>query len=720
MLKNPLCLAMLWAFALIFPWASQAAPDHQPEYVHINLHSNVSAIAPGQPFQIVIEQQIAPDWHTYWINPGDSGIPLSASWTLPQGGSAGPLLHPIPSRIPFGPLLNFGYANRALWVTTITPPKELNNETYTAQVRLDWLVCKDICLPEGGTYQLVLPVVDNTPIQNEKTIDIWRDLTLTHPTDADWQATYGEDNGQLIIAFTPTGTATVMMDDGATIEFYPEAWGLMQNVAPQTMRRGKDGGYELVVTRGERPLGPIGAVKGLMVSIDQDGARRGYEVTVNPGPGVATTKAPPEPPAPETTAPEAPGTMPAGINLLGVLALAVIGGLILNLMPCVFPVLSLKVLSLVKLSAGEQKTMRRHGLFYAAGVITMFLIIGGALIIVQHLGSAVGWGFQLQSPVMVAALTVLFVMIGLNLMGWFEFDINPLIPARWQSTELDHSPAGSFATGLLATLVATPCTAPFMGAALGVALTQSPIIGLIVFTALGVGLALPFVVITFVPSLQRLLPRPGAWMLTLRQSLAFPMFLTAIWLVWVITQQTGPNGAALALLGVLSAVLLVWMSIRDGPQGIKNAVQIGAFLALLSAIAAQYTLPKNTAALPSTAHQAFSPLVLDQALATPYPVFVNMTAAWCITCKVNEQVAIETTATRALFSDQNVQYIYGDWTNYDDQITAFLARFSRQGVPLYVVYPKAVNGVRPEPKVLPQLLNETIIRDAILTPATGE
>lgn len=708
-----LCLGLLLTGSL----AARAAELPPPEHVQIKLYSTSSTIAPGQPFTVIIEQLIEPHWHTYWKNPGDSGTPMNVKWTLPDGGTADILQEPIPSRIVYDPLVNFGYTDRALFSTQITPPTTIAGETFTVTADIDWLVCNDICLPEGGTYSLVLPMSGGTPDVNHNITDILRDLTATHPLKSDWNAHYRQDEKQTIITFTPSVQALEVLTNGGKVEFFPSDWGLIENAGEQVLAFLDNGQAALAIPAPESPRTGQRSYSGLFVIHDNQGHKQGYDVALNNSNQPVSNPVPP----PENAAPvPVPNVAPeTGTSLAGALVLALLGGIILNLMPCVFPVLSLKILSLAQLSGAERKHMRPHGIAYAAGVIITFLFVASTLMILQQSGAAIGWGFQLQQPIVIALLAYLFTLIGFNLMGWFEIDVARYIPARFHGHH--DGLVGSFATGILATIVATPCTAPFMAAALGYALTHNAGTGLLVFAVLGLGLALPFVILTFIPRLYAYLPRPGAWMLTLRQALAFPMFITVLWLLWVLGHQTGSNGTALALLGILSIAFLLWLARLAPTKGVTRYIRI-AFVLFAAFSLVFVTLTQNCncemraeeATQGAATGQVFTPAALDQALATNQPVFVNMTAAWCITCKVNERIAIATTSTKALFAEQDVIYLKGDWTNYNADITAYLNQMGRKGVPLYVFYPSPdTNGTRPAPIILPQLLTPAILATTI-------
>jgi thiol:disulfide interchange protein len=410
---------------------------------------------------------------------------------------------------------------------------------------------------------------------------------------------------------------------------------------------------------------------------------------------------------------------PSSLGFMSAVVFALVGGLILNLMPCVFPVLSLKALSLVKISEEHPEVARVHGLAYTAGVVLSFVAIAGALMTLKIAGAEIGWGFQLQNPFIVGLLAYLFLILGLNLAGVFEIR-NPFgnIGGKLASND---GPMGSFFTGILATLVAAPCTAPFMAGAIGFALVQPVYVGLLVFAALGFGLALPYLALSFVPALQRVMPRPGAWMDVFKQLLAFPMFGAAVWLAWILGVQVGATGMGALLVGAVLMSFAVWVMQHTPQNKILRAVVM--VLAFLSVLAALWFVPRVSVDMPSAtgAYQegafgeAFSLERLEGALAEDGPVFVEMTAAWCITCKVNHAAAINVESTKALFAARDVDYLIGDWTNEDPVITRYLEKYGRNGVPLYVYYGDRdlQSGKRPEAQVLPQILTPGIVRDYV-------
>jgi thiol:disulfide interchange protein DsbD len=404
------------------------------------------------------------------------------------------------------------------------------------------------------------------------------------------------------------------------------------------------------------------------------------------------------------------------ITIGGALLFAVLGGLILNLMPCVFPVLSMKVLSLSQISEKSALSAKQHGLAYTAGIILSFLFIASLLIVLKSGGSGIGWGFHLQNPIVILLLAYLFFMIGLNLSGFFEIG-NRLMNIGSNTSQVGLR--GSFMTGVLATVVATPCTAPFMAAALGYALVQPAYVALLIFAALGLGLALPYLMISFFPALQKAMPRPGAWMITFKEFLAFPMFATVIWLLWVLSQQIGSNGFFIPLMGILGLSLAVWfLNQSSHTDKVKKSIllSIGMITLLGSAlstiIAVQSIEMAKERPMPAFG-QTFSEDSLEKALEGNDPVFVEMTAAWCVTCKVNNFTSIDIQQTRDILKKLNISYFIGDWTNYDPTITSYLNKYGRNGVPLYIFYGGRDNNskLRPDPVILPQILTPSLVAE---------
>ncbi|MCK6417654.1 MAG: thioredoxin family protein [Alphaproteobacteria bacterium] len=664
--------------------------------LHIRLLAQRETIQPGETIWIGIEHAIAPGWHTYWLNPGDSGSATRISWQLPEGFQIGAINWPVPQKIPYGPLLNYGYSEQVILLQPLTSPEALPEGPLSLRANIDALVCKDECIPVSHSLDLVLNG-DNDGLGNN---ELLQKALARLPLQTAWDVSYFQSGPDFVLNFP----AQAVQEIGAAqdISFIPADWGLISNPAAAKVEK-TETGLRIMQPRGERDLAEVKTITGLLAMKNARGVLTGYEFQANPDPSAP----------PVTMPPLAQDTQPKAQPLLSLsmaFFYALIGGLILNLMPCVFPVLSLKALSIVKNAHHNAATARYHGMVYTAGVLVSFWLIAGALIALQSAGAQIGWGFQLQHPAVIALLAALMFLVGLNLAGFFELTVmagHGL--SRWIA---GHGLGASFFTGVLAVLVATPCTAPFMAAALGYAALQPPHASLMIFTGLGLGLALPYLAICFIPALQKTLPKPGPWMEIFRQALAFPMFGFAAWLVWVLAQQGGSFAVLSALLGLIALTLGIWL--------LKHHARVAKLLSLM-AFALGFCLLLATGWMGATAApqpdfgQRFSPAVLEEALQSPDPVFVEMTAAWCITCKFNHATSINIESTRALFAEKKVRYLVGDWTNADPQITEFLRGYGRNGVPLYIVYgqPDPATGTRPEPVVLPQILTPGIVANAV-------
>ena len=696
--------------------AENILKDGVPRYVQTEIIPEFTTITAGEPFTVAVVQTIAPGWHTYWKNPGDSGESLSVDWTMPPGFVAGDLQWPAPHRIDIGPLTNFGYSDRVVLLTSIAPPTDLSGTEVTLKADLQWLVCQELCVPETTTINLTLPISPGRDDKVATNPELFAQARTAMPLQVGWAGMVEEQNGTLMLSFTADSEGIALLKGAGNFEFYPYEWGLIQNAAKQDNQNdGKT--LSLNLLRDTRELQQVPQIEGVVTFTDFPGDRRSIVVQV-PVPALVS--------APDTSANMPPA--PPAISLWQALGLALLGGLILNLMPCVFPVLSMKAISLVKMSEREQSHAVMHGVMYTLGILVCFGLIAATLIALQHAGQQIGWGFQLQSPIVVLLLAYLLFLIGLNLSGVFDITGSALTNLGYKLTQ-KQGYTGSFFTGMLATIVATPCTAPFMGAAMGYALTQSAIVSLSVFMALGLGLAMPYLLLTIVPALRKMLPRPGAWMETFRQFLAFPMYASVAWLVWVYGQQVeSPYGILLAGFGIVFIALGIWIwahtPLRQPVRTLVRMLALASFavalaIAALSMMRAPIVSSLATDAQPALQHAGdwspFTPATLETALKGNDPVFVDMTAAWCITCKLNERVAIAVDSTQALFKEKKVLYLIGDWTNQNPEITAYLKAYGRSGVPLYVFYPSRdlTTNTRPEPIVLPQLLTPGLIADIV-------
>ena len=672
-----------------------ADENYSDANIEVSLVSETEAIEPGKPFQLAVRLAPEPGWHTYWRNPGDTGLPTRIDWILPRGGQAGPLQWPAPERIDYQGLINYGYHGETLLLTTITPPDDLRaGDSYPVRARVDWLICKEVCIPGSGTVATTLPVTAGPASPGEwaqRFADTRARLPQTLKTD---QARFSLDDS-LVVA-VPGGAGLVAA--GNDMQFFPLTDGIVANAAePRFHRRG-----DTLLIRAERSPDFDGSVpdrfEGLLVLRDGDQTRAWR----------FASRASSEPIA-------FPARRQSG-GLLSILLLAFAGGFILNLMPCVFPVLSIKILSLIKSGGHEPRQRKLHGLAYTGGILASILVFAAVLLAVRAAGEAAGWGFQLQSPWFVAVLIYILFLMGLSLSGFA--DIGASLSRAGNLFHERRGLTGSFLNGTLATVVATPCTVPFMATAVGFAMTQSSPVALLVFGVLGLGLASPFLLLAFLPFLAERLPKPGPWMETLKQLLAFPLYFTVVWLLWVLGRQTDSGVAALVMAGMVLLGLALWLWRRAGFSRRPALPRAFALFALLTAVAllpGLATPVRVSERAPAAAAEyeypavAYSETRLRAALANHRPVFVNINADWCITCKVNERLALDDESVRRAFRDRNVLYMTGDWTNGDETLSRVLASFGRSGVPLYLLY---LPG-KPEPKVLPQLLTPSTVIGAL-------
>ncbi len=686
---------LLLTLLVSLPALAQEPP--QESHVQVRLLANADAAVPGQTVTLGVQQLIVPGWHTYWRNPGDSGEAMNVKWALPSGYQPTDLLWPAPRRVPYGPLMNFGYTDEAVMLTDLAIPANAPiGQTLALRANVNVLVCDEICIPETQAIALDLPIrASSSPANAELFAGAARKL----PQIIDWATNTEIDANEVRVRVTLPSYAADIGKAASDMEFFPLEWGYIENASDQ--RATFEPSTGTLTLRQQRASGrDIAAIEsaGYVLTDGEQAWQFAGPIKNAPAASIGAM------------AQSAPDAVSLDTPLLLMLLFAFLGGMILNLMPCVFPVLSMKALHLVALPQGERGHASRAGVFYALGVVAMFLVLGAVLLALRGAGEQLGWGFQLQNPATVALLAWLLFTVGLNLIG--AFDLRIAFGGEMLLAGRHHPLVAAFLTGVLATLVATPCSAPFMATAIGAALTQSPAIALLIFAFVGLGLAAPFVVLCCSPALQKILPRPGAWMETFRQLLAFPMFASVIWLVWVLAQQGGPGAVAWALTGMLGLGLAIWLFDRQPVTRARRMLAMAAgglvMLATLSTLA--FIVPRDAVSVEDPARtdnaRAFTPDALETALKGNTPVFVNMTASWCITCLVNERVALDTPAVHDLFAAKNLTYLKGDWTNRDPAITAYLQSFRRSGVPLYVLYPaRQADGQRPPAMVLPQILS---------------
>ena len=700
--------------ALALASAAPAAPV-KAAHLSAELIADRVAIAPGGHVRMALRQVMEPGWHTYWRNPGDSGEPTTVKWSLPTGWTAGPLQWPTPKTLPIGPLMDYGYETEVLLPVDLTAPATARvGDTVTVTGQAQFLVCKDVCVPADATVTLTLPVAAQAGAADSRWSERIAATVAALPRPGPLRAASTRSGPTLRLGVVG---GPIRGGDFPNAYFFPYDGAVIDAAKPQVIDRGPEGlTFTLVPGSAFRSATPPPeAISGVLAV-----GGKSYEITAKTGPALAGAAGlgPPTPP-------QSPGQRASRLGLA--LLSALLGGLILNLMPCVFPVLSMKAASLTR-HAHEPAAARLQGLAFLAGVILTFLVLAGVLIAARAAGESIGWGFQLQSPLVLGAFALVMLLVGLNLSGLFE--VGAGVQSLAGSADIAHadSPLGALFTGALAVAVAAPCTAPFMAPAIGYALTQGPIICLSIFAALGLGLGLPFTALAFAPALLARLPRPGAWMETLRRVLAFPMYATAAWLAWVFSQQVGDQQAGnLGLAGLLAAGVLTaaaaWLYGHGQTAAIVGrrgwpyvALALAALLggAAALAMAAEQPAPPPRGAAVASSRDAlpalpYSPDRLAGLRAAGKPVFVNFTAAWCITCQVNDRVALSSHRITEAFAAKGVTYLVGDWTNRNADIAAALAAQGRAGVPLYLVYP-AGGG---EAAVLPQILTEDMVLAAL-------
>ena len=713
----------LWLFALaiVSPAAFALSGNTvATDNVKARLVSEVAAVGPGQAFWVALELDIRDGWHTYWRNPGDSGEPTKLAWQLPPGFTAGDIVWTTPHRFEIAPLVNYGYAKHAVHLVQITAPKDLKAGTSVSlAAKASWLVCSDVCIPEDANLQLTLPVSVQAGGIDPASAALFTTARSELPSAQPAPTSARIQGDKLIITLGPDWGAT--LSQITSLAFYPYDDGGIEYAAPQTLTRTQDA-VDLAMKIGYQPP-KAGAIRGVLVVTEKNGTQTDtvpIEIAADfSGAGAAEVK------AGLRFAPLVRSNKQPEHSLATLLLFAVLGGLILNLMPCVFPVLSIKALNVMEQARKDPAAVRAKGLVFAAGVVVSMLCLAGVLLMLRAGGEQLGWGFQLQSPLFVTLLVYLLLAVGLNLSGVFE--VGGGLAGVGDNLTQGDSYSASFFTGVLATLVATPCSAPFMAPAVGAALTQAPVNALCIFAALGVGISLPFVLLSFAPWMRRVLPKPGAWMDTLKQVFAFPVYGTAAWLLWVVAQETSPFGLGAALGGCILVALAAWsfQKSRSSAGGGRITVIATAVISLLLAIFLPIRFADVASAAPGDAAQVrpgtdewqpYSAARVAELSASGQPLLVNFTASWCLTCLVNERNAFSDAAVQKVFRDKKVTLMKGDWTNRDPAITKALAAFGRAGVPLYVVYNGKAGAT--EPVVLPQILTAGVVESAFAdTPA---
>lgn len=714
------------ALAAALPVAAQLQPRVFSVVTTPHVRAELVAHAPdgvGPGATVWLGLQIAhqPEWHTYWKNAGDSGLPTELQWTLPAGLAAGDIAWPVPKKIPIGNLANYGYENTVLLPVPVTVASGFTAAAgltgaagVDVRLKASWLVCRKECIPEEGEFALRLPAQGSTALHKADF-----DAAFAAQPAALAQAGAAEVAGQTIRVQLDGLPAAAR---GKTLEFFPETGEVIHTAAVS----GRDWTQ---AWQGERwtatlPLAEHRSasptVMPVVVALAEADRVAGAPIAWRaeaPVTGSWTTVAAPAQVSPAlqaalTANAAVPAPSPVQTSSTGFFAAllgALLGGLLLNLMPCVFPVLAIKVLAFAN-QAGDRRGHRSAGLAYTAGVMVTFLALGAAMLALRAAGEQLGWGFQLQSPAVIAALAALFTLIGLNLAGVFEFGL--LAPRSLCAAQVKHPIANDFLSGILAVVIASPCTAPFMGASLGIAIALPAPQALMLFGALGLGLALPYLVAGFVPAVARLLPRPGPWMDTLRRVMAFPMFATVAWLVWVLGQQSGIDGAG-ALLGLLVCLAaIVWsLTLRGRTRWVVGGVLLACSAAMALAIGGNVVRPIEPATVAAAAGarwQPWSTARVAELHAAGRPVFIDFTAAWCVTCQYNKKTTLNDAALLAEFDRRQVAMLRADWTRQDPAITAALNALGRSGVPVYVL-----QAPGKPPVVLTEILSKDDVRVAL-------
>lgn len=677
-------LTMLVFSCLAFSRVALASSSGWQEAKHLRaeLVSEYQQVVPGQ--RLLVALHFIPDehWHTYWINPGDSGLPTSIDWQLPEGVIAGAIQWPTPQFFSIPPMMNYGFAGPTVLLTELTIPAAFSLSELALSAKVDWLVCEEICIPAEAGFSLTIPVSGNAK-RSAYGAELISKAHASQPQPLALSGYYDIAGGSFSAAVTG-------LPDEDFISFFVAATELVDHAAPQQLLFSEG---EWLLRQKLNTYFTTAPEQFELVLVSANG--QGYSLTLKAAADLAL--------AGQVN----PDSRTA---LWAVLLMAAAGGFILNLMPCVFPVLSLKALSIAG-NSGQRKQQQRDALWYSLGVVLSFVALAAVLLALRAAGTAVGWGFQLQSPLLVAALAYLLFVLGLSLSGLVQFGLG-LMNAGGSLTQ-QKGAKGSFFTGVLAVIVASPCTAPFMGGALGYAVTQPPALALLVFVALGLGMALPFLLLAYIPALAQLLPKPGGWMETLKQLLAYPLYLSAIWLAWVFGRQTGIDALALLLCGAVALAAACWLWGRwqfARKSRAEPALAVGLVVLAFWLVWVAVPAGSATAAAQNTgAHwQNWSAERQAQLQEAGKPVLVNMTADWCITCLVNERVALNTDSSKAALALYDVTYLKGDWTRRDAAITAYLHQYQRDGVPLYVLYWPGQPA-----EVLPQILTPDTLRQTL-------
>jgi thiol:disulfide interchange protein DsbD len=677
--------------------------------VNASLVAETASIQQGRSFAVALHMVQEPRWHTYWINPG-TGLATSLTWSLPDGWKASDIQWPAPEALTddTGAITGNGYEGELFLPVILTPTEDLKSGTKVElKAAVSWLMCKDVCMPGSAEISLTLPISAEAP----KADPIWGEriravLAALPRLDPDWSVTANRDTGNVTFTVEPTRP---LSHKPQGLHFF-SADGYVATELPQKVTEDGKGG--LVLTLPISPDGPKDPprLRGILTSGNgwhADGSLRGLRVDVSFGAPKAPAPSTPLPPSASTGGAPGGGSV-AVASFLGTVVLAFVGGMILNLMPCVFPVLGLKILGFVGHAGTARSKVVAHGLIFAGGVMASFWALAGLLIALRAGGHQLGWGFQLQSPGFVFVLAAGMLVFALNLSGVFEFGLT----ATGIGSGLQMKPGygASFFTGVLATLVATPCSAPFLAPALGAALALSAGRSLAVFTAIAMGLSAPYVLLSAFPGLVRILPRPGAWMETFKQLMAFPLYATVGYLLWILAGQVQENGLLSAFFGLTLIAMAVWAYGRwNGPGASTSRIRFAwTFCFSLLALGAWTGWPRAAASTDVT-WEKWSPESVAKLRSAGRTIYVDFTARWCATCQANKRLVFHSKDVLRTFREEHIATLRGDWTNADPEITVELQRYSRSAVPFNVVWLPGKDA----PMILPELLTPSIVLKAV-------
>ncbi len=670
-------------------------------------------LVPGEVTWFALEQKLAEHWHVYWKNPGDSGLPLVMNWTLPEGYHAGDIQYPVPNRIPVGPLVNFGYEGVPTFLIPVTtPPSAKPGEIITLSVQAGWLICEEVCIPEDAEFTIKVPVEAEFVATPKNYISF--EVGSGHlPATYDGVAKFSS-HGEEIFLYTDINT-----EGAKDIFFFAQGEGYVVSAAEQGVLS-QAGGTTLKLKKDFAFKDEIDTLDGVLTFETAGGAMRDYAFSAQrdnsllaalpasfTGISASTSRSDADNVSENTSVQSA-----IGLPLL--MLMAFFGGIILNVMPCVFPILFIKASALMNSAQESRATIRLYGWLYTAGVMVTFAAIGGLLLILRAGGESLGWGFHLQSPIIVLASSYVLLLVGLNLAGMFE--VGTSLQGVGQGLTAKQGGWGSFFTGALAVLVAAPCIGPLLSAPMGAAVLLPPVWGMLLFLLMAFGLAFPYLILSLVPGLGRALPKPGAWMDIMKQALSFPVFAAAAYFLWVLAAQTGPGGLAIGLIGALLIAIAAWLYGLSNKGGIRQWLlrAICVVLVLGALLQTRGLQPVSDVSFADNSdgatHGSISgAIAFDQEKIVSLnglgqDVFVDFTAAWCVTCQFNKLTVFSSNDVANAFKENNTQFMVADWTVRDEKITAALSAFDRNGVPLYVYYP--ADG---EPEILKLPLTERAV-----------